>query len=813
MEWHLPIGCWIVLLLGVIIWLAFTRKQLWVWTLSFILLLAGFTVWTTASLPTNIFVWLLFLSLATVLNVLPIRRRFISGYVLAMFRKVLPPISLTEREALEAGNVWWDAELFSGRPDWRKLTRLPPPCLSADEQAFLDGPTEELCHMLDEWQIDQMDYDLPANVWEFLKEQRFFGMIIPKQFGGLEFSAQAHSEIIMKIASRSLTCAVTAMVPNSLGPGQLLLLYGTDEQKDHYLPRLARGEELPCFALTSPYAGSDAAAMIDSGIVCKGEFDGRQDVLGIRLNWNKRYITLAPVATILGLAFKLYDPDHLLGDEESPGITVALIPTNRPGVETGKRHFPLNQAFMNGPTRGKDVFIPIDWIIGGASRAGQGWRMLMECLAEGRSISLPALSTGAGKLASRSAGAYSRIRRQFKVPIGQFGGIEEPLARIAGYTYLMDGARTLTTRAVDQGERPAVISAIVKYHLTERMRTLVNDAMDIFGGSGICMGPHNLIGRMYQAVPISITVEGANILTRSLIIFGQGSIRCHPFLLREMESAAMPDEDKALKEFDRALFGHIGFAISNKARAFLLALSAGRLAMVDVSGPGRRYAQHITRMSAALAFVSDVTLATLGGALKRKEKLSGRLGDVLAQLYLASAAIKRFEDQGRQAEDIPLLSWACEDALYVAQQKLDGLLRNYPSAVLGALLRFLVFPFGKPFLPPGDRLGHQAATLLLSPSAARDRLTSGIFVSNNPDDPVGRLEHALNRVMATDSLERKLRQSLRSGAISAKDDEAAITAGKQAGIITADEAEQLLQTARAVQDAVAVDEFNAEDWK
>jgi len=812
MEWHLPIGCWLGLVLGATLWLAFTRKPLWVWTISFTLILAAFTAGVEASIPANAITWLLFLSFAVILNLLPLRRRLVSSHILTLFRTILPAISSTEREALEAGSVWWDAELFSGRPDWKKLSDLPPPCLSTDEQKFLHGPVEELCGMLNEWQINQTDYDLPEEVWAFLKEHRFFGMIIPKQFGGLGFSAQAHSEVIMKISSRSLTCAVTTMVPNSLGPGQLLLLYGTEEQKEYYLPRLASGQEIPCFALTSPYAGSDAASMIDSGIVCRGEFDGQQDVLGIRLNWEKRYITLAPVATVLGLAFKLYDPDHLLGSNESPGITAALIPTSTLGVETGMRHFPLNQAFMNGPTRGRNVFIPVDWIIGGAERAGQGWRMLMECLAEGRSISLPALSTGAGKLASRSVGAYSRIRRQFKTPIGYFGGIEEPLARIAGYTYMMDGARTLTTRAVDQGERPAVISAIVKYHLTERMRSLINDAMDIFGGSGICMGPRNLIGRMYQAVPISITVEGANILTRSLIIFGQGSIRCHPFLLREMEAAGLSNEDEALVAFDRALFGHIGFAISNKVRALLLALSAGRLAMVDISGPGRRYAQHISRMSAALAFASDVTLASLGGALKRKEKLSARLGDVLAQLYLASAAIKRFEDQGRQPDDIPLLAWACEDALYVAQQRLDELLRNYPNAFLGRSLRLLLFPLGKPYQPPNDKLGHQVASLLLTPSAARDRLTAGIFLSENPDDPVGRLEHALNMVIGTDKPEQKLRAWLRKDNISAKSDEEAILAAGRAEIITEGEVEQLLQTAKAVQNAIAVDEFDRDTW-
>jgi acyl-CoA dehydrogenase len=813
MEWTIPLGCWVALLLIGLVWLAFIRQPLWVWTLVLTLFLAVLSVWSDASTILVAILWLLFLPAAVILNALPLRRRLISRHVLALYRRILPRISETEQQALEAGSVWWDAELFSGKPDWKKLFGLPPHSLSEEERAFLDGPVEELCRMLDEWRINQVDDDLPPEVWEFLKEKRFFGMIIPREYGGLGFSARAHSEVIVKIASRSPTCAVTAMVPNSLGPGQLLLLYGTREQKDYYLPRLARGEEIPCFALTSPYAGSDAASMIDSGVVCRGEFDGKQDVLGIRLSWEKRYITLAPVATVLGLAFKLYDPDHLIGDREDVGITLALIPTDTPGVETGHRHFPLNQAFQNGPTRGRDVFIPVDWIIGGAERAGHGWRMLMECLAEGRSISLPALSTGAGKLASRGAGAYGRVRKQFKTPIGRFEGVEEPLARIGAYTYMMDAARTLTTGCIDEGERPSVISAIVKYHLTERMRILINDAMDIFGGAGICLGPRNLMGRLYEAVPISITVEGANILTRSLIIFGQGAVRSHPYLLQEMKAAAETNRERALADFDRALFGHIGFTISNKVRAFLLAITGGRLEIVGIDGPGRYYARQVARMSAAFALVADVTMAFLGGTLKRREKLSARLGDVLAHLYLVSATLKRFEDQGRPAEDLPLLEWSCKDALYTAQQQLDGLLKNFPSRPVGVLMRMLLFPLGRPYSPPSDKLGHQVAGLLLEPSPARDRLTSGIYITDEPGDRLGRLEFALQKVIGVEEIEKKLRQAVRSGAVSAKSEAEAIRAGEEAGIISSDEAERLREAASAILDAIVVDEFSDKDWQ
>ncbi len=600
------------------IWaLAYFRARLPVWTAVLALLITLWSFVGHSGKTIILIVWILFLFVAIPVNVRSLRRHLLSRRFYLLFRQLLPPLSRTEREALEAGTVWWDGELFRGNPDWDKLLGLPMPQLSADEEAFLAGPVEELCRMLDDWRIVAELQDLPAEVWRFIREKGFFGMIIPKEYGGLEFSALAHSQVIVKIASRSVTAAVTVMVPNSLGPAELLLRYGTKEQKEYYLPRLASGEEIPCFALTGPEAGSDAASIPDTGVVCRGMFAG-EEIIGIRLNWEKRYITLGPVATVIGLAFRLFDPEHLLGPHDEPGITLALIPADTPGITIGSRHSPLGIPFQNGPNQGKDVFIPLDWIIGGKSGAGQGWRMVMEGLAAGRSISLPALSTGGSKLVCRVAGAFAGVRRQFHLPIGRFEGIEEALARIAGNTYLLDASRTMTCGAVDQGERPSLISAIVKYHSTERMRRIVNDGMDVLGGSGISLGPRNLLGHLYQSAPIGITVEGANILTRSMIIFGQGLIRCHPYILKEMRAVTNPDAEAGLTEFDQLLADHIGFALNNAARALFLGITGGYTAKVP-AGPGRRYFQAATRFSAAFALTTDIALLSLGGALKRRE--------------------------------------------------------------------------------------------------------------------------------------------------------------------------------------------------
>ena len=791
------------------IWtMAAWRAPAWLWSAVIAGWLCVWPVLHDVSFWLITILWLVFLPVALVSGTPALRRNLISAPVLNAFRRQMPAISDTEREALEAGDTWWEAELFSGRPDWNRLLDYPRPALGDEEQAFLDGPTEELCQMVHDWEIKEKRHDLPDIVWDFIKDNRFFGMIIPKRYGGLEFSALGHSSVVMKIATRSISAAVTVMVPNSLGPAQLLLHYGTREQKDYYLPRLARGEEVPCFALTGPEAGSDAAAIPDRGVVCQREVNGRKQ-LGILLNWEKRYITLGPVATVLGLAFKLYDPDKLLGRQEELGITLALIPTDTPGVEIGSRHMPLSQAFMNGPNRGRDVFIPIDWIIGGQKRIGQGWRMLMECLADGRAISLPALSTGGAKMASWSSGAYAAVRKQFKTPIGKFEGIAEVLGRLAGNTYAMDAARCLTTLAVDSGKKPAVASAIVKYHLTERMRRAVDDAMDIHGGRGICMGPRNYLGRVYQAQPISITVEGANILTRSLIIFGQGAMRCHPHLLDEIQSAQQRD----LVRFDRALFGHITLLASNAARAVFHGLTGARFAHTTGNRDQAPWFRQLTRMSSIFAVTAEAALLTLGGALKRKESLSARLGDVLSHLYIASAAMKRFSDQGCQSEDRPLLEWAMRDALYQSQLGLYAVFANLPVPLLGRLLKWSMFPFGAVYEPPADSLVQRMAQLVLRPGLARDRLTEGIFIPVGEDESLAQLRIALESATEAQPVLSHLRNAMRSGQLARKDPEECLVEALAAGLIDEQQAALVRVAAEARRKVIDVDEFSPHYWK
>ena len=752
---------------------------------------------------------LLFLSIP--LNVRVIRRQIFSRPAFKVMRKALPAMSKTEREALEAGNTWWDAELFSGRPNWKVLQKLPPARLSAEEQAFLDGPAETLCAMLDDWDITHNRRDLPPEVWRFVKENKFCGMIIPKRYGGLEFSHYAHSEVVMKIASRSVTAAVTVMVPNSLGPAKLLLAYGTEEQKSHYLPRLASGIEIPCFALTGPHAGSDASAMPDTGIVCYDRFEDQEHVLGIRLNWEKRYITLGPVATVLGLAFKLYDPDHLIGDREEIGITVALIPTKLPGIRIGNRHNPLDSAFQNGPNRGKDVFIPIEWVIGGRAQVGNGWKMLMQSLATGRGISLPALSTGAGKFTCRNTGAYARIRTQFHRAIGELEGVEEPLARMAGETYILDAARKVTAAALDAGEKPSVISAIIKYELTERMRRIVNDGMDIQAGSGICLGPRNYLGRVYQVIPISITVEGANILTRTMMIFGQGAIRCHPFIQKEMDALQAGNLAQALRQFDEVLFRHLGFILRNLAAGFWLGLSNARFIRVPGDKYSRRYYRQIARLSAGFALTVDFALLTLGGALKRKERISGRFADVLSNLYLCSCVLKHYRDQGELEADRPLLHWACRQTIYRAQQSLLAIFWKLPYPPLVRLLRAVIFPLGKPYDPPGDRLIHQAASVLLTESPTRDRLTAGIHINEKPDDPTGRIEVAFKAVLAAAPVEAKIHLAQKQGRLPKGDLAAVLEEACTNGLISPEEVHLLELAEQARWAAITVDEFSPDE--
>ncbi|MGC2047865.1 MAG: acyl-CoA dehydrogenase [Gallionella sp.] len=799
----------VVAVLAVVLLLAFFRVSIWSWLVAISVLVPAVAIESRIS---DDALWIIFIALGIfvlVLGVPFLRRHLVSSFILKLFRKILPQISETEQEAIDAGTVWWDGELFSGNPNWNKLRAFPKPSLSSTEQAFLDNEVEQLCAMLDDWDITHRRADLPPEVWQFIKDKGFFGMIIPKRYGGLEFSAQAHSAVVSKVASRSGTAAVTVMVPNSLGPAELLLHYGTEHQRDKYLQRLAHGQEVPCFALTGPFAGSDAGAIPDYGVVGYGEFAGRQNVLGIRLTWEKRYITLAPVATLLGMAFKLYDPEQLLGGEANRGITLALIPTDTPGVQIGRRHFPLNAAFLNGPTQGSEVFIPINYIIGGTSRVGQGWRMLMECLAAGRSISLPASSIGAMKLAARTSGAYSRVRKQFKLPIGKFEGVEEPLARIGAHTYMVDAARKFTALAVDLGEKPSVVSAIIKYHATERGRTVINDAMDVHGGKGICLGPDNYLGRFYQQTPIGITVEGANILTRTLMIFGQGAIRSHPYVLKEVMATQDHDRERALNQFDEALFGHVSFAMSNAARSLVLGLSGGRGTPVPEGSATHRYYQQLTRYSAAFAMSADVAMAVLGGSLKRREKISARLGDVLSLMYLCSATLKRFEDDGRPDEDMPLLHWTMQDALHKIQQAFDGVVRNFPNALVRGLLSVLIFPLGQRLSPPSDHLGHQISTLLMQPGAARDRLTSGIYIPDDEMDAVGALEAALASTLACEPLQKILAEARKAGKLKALEELLQISEARDKGIIDAEQALQLERDYALRCKVIMVDDFAA----
>ncbi|MBV7413463.1 acyl-CoA dehydrogenase FadE [Aeromonas sp. sif2433] len=700
-------------------------------------------------------VWALFALVAIPLNLVEFRRNQLTRPLFKLYKSIMPEMSRTEKEAIEAGTTWWEADLFAGNPNWKKLHAIPVATLSIEEQAFMDGPVEDVCRMVNDWEVTHERADLSPEVWQYLKDHKFFAMIIKKKYGGLEFSAYAQSCVLQKLCGASAVLASTVGVPNSLGPGELLQHYGTEEQKDHYLPRLAIGKEIPCFALTSPEAGSDAGSIPDFGIICKGEWEG-EEVLGMRLTWNKRYITLAPIATVLGLAFKLRDPDHLLGEEEELGITCALIPTHIKGVEIGRRHFPLNVPFQNGPTRGEEVFVPLDFIIGGPAMAGQGWRMLVECLSVGRGITLPSNSTGGVKMLALASGAYSRIRRQFKLPIGKMEGIEEPLARLGGNAYIMGAAAKLTVTGIDLGEKPSVISAIVKYHLTDRAQKSIIDAMDIHGGKAICMGPNNYLARGYQGAPIAVTVEGANILTRSMIIYGQGAIRCHPYVLPEMLAASHPDQEQALKAFDKAMFSHVGFAISNLVRSFWLGLTGARFAASPFKDQTKGYYQQLTRLSANLAFLSDMAMGTLGGELKRKERVSARLGDVLSQLYLASSALKRFQDEGRQQADLPLLHWALQDAMFKAQEAIDELLRNFPNRWIGLALRVIVLPLGRDLKRPSDKLDQQVARLLQTPSATRDRLAEGQYLTREEGNPFGLLEQALDDVLAAEPLFEKI---------------------------------------------------------
>jgi acyl-CoA dehydrogenase len=797
----------VVLAVVAFVTLLFRGHGYWAWVAAAALCQGAW--WLAGVASPNAF-WTVAVILAVVAGVFglpPIRRVLISAPVMKKMARIMPRMGDTERIALEAGTVWWDGDLFSGAPDWRKLLDFEVQALTDKENAFIEGPTEELCALVDDWKIQQ-DRDLPPEVWEFLKSHGFFGMIIPEAYGGLGFSAIGHSAVIAKISTRSIATAVTVMVPNSLGPAELLLHYGTDEQKNHYLPRLADGRDIPCFALTEPEAGSDAASPRSTGVVCRGEFEGKE-VLGMRLNWQKRYITLAPVATVLGLAFRLLDPDGLLGGEEDLGVTCALIPRDTPGTEIGDRHDPMGVPFQNGPIVGRDVFVPLDFIIGGEAGIGRGWHMLMDCLAAGRSISLPTQSVAAAQLATRAMGAYGTVREQFDMPIGRFEGIEEPLARIGGLTYVMDAARRLTCGAVDAGEKPAVLSAIVKAYLTDSMRSIVNDAMDIQAGAAICRGARNILGRGYTAVPIAITVEGANILTRSMIVYGQGAIRCHSYVQEEMAAVAAGDSAR----FDKAFFGHLGLIGRNATRSVLLGLSGGRLAAVPDDGPSARHLRRFERLSAAFALTSDVAMGTLGGALKRREKITGRLADALAWLYLGSAAVKRFHDDGKPVADVPFLDWSCEHAAYNVEQALDGVIANLPNRAAAGLTRALALPLGTRYRPPDDGLGATVAQSLLDGGEARLRLTPDVYTPASQEEGLGQLEATLDKVVRAEPARRKVKQAARAGDITGAGEAAQAEAAVAKGII--DEAERTLiaEATAARLDAIQVDSFDPETYQ
>ena len=802
---------WLVLLIGSLLTLAYRRTDLRTSTVVLGALLVAYLLFGDGGFLWNTLLLALFVLFAA-LNVESVRRDNVTRRLFGIYRRMLPSMSKTEQEALEAGNVWWDGELFTGMPDWRRLKSLPPPKLTPEEQAFLDGPTEELCRLLDEWQITHELADMPPNVWQFIKDQRFFAMIIPQEYGGLGFSPLANSMVLAKIASRSATAASTIGVPNSLGPAELLLHYGTEEQKQRWLPRLASGDEVPSFALTSPRVGSDATALVDNGVVCKGTWEG-QEVLGIRLNWDKRYITLAPIATVLGLAFKLYDPEHLIGEVEDYGITAALIPTDLPGIEIGRRHFPINIPFQNGPTRGRDVFVPLDAIIGGTKMAGQGWRMLVQQLAVGRSIVLPSNALGGAAAALYATGAYAKLRRQFNLPIGKFHGVGEAIARMAGNVYIMTAASRVTCTAITNGEKPAVPSAILKYHNTELGRQVANDAMDVHGGKGIMLGPKNYLARGYEGVPIAITVEGANILTRNLIIFGQGAIRCHPFVRAEMDAARDPDREAGLTSFDQIQFKHLGYALSNAARSLVMAVTLARFTEVPVTGSARRYYQHINRYSASFALITDAAMFTLGGELKRRELLSARLGDILSYLYLASMVLKHYQDQGEPPEDLPLVEWACRTLLYKTQEQFHSLLRNFPNRWVAAILRFFIFPRGRTYSSPSDELGQQIVELIINPTATRERLADGIYKTAEPGNQIGLLQQAMEIAEQVKPLERRVFDARRAGDIKADDIPGQIDEAEQKGILTPDEAEAVRAFDRRMLDVTGVDDFDPSELR
>jgi acyl-CoA dehydrogenase len=794
--------------------LAMQRAPLWLWAVA---LASATLVWQTDMLHGDLeepeftllqlLAWIPVVVLAG-LSIPPLRRVALIEPIFRKVKGILPKVSATEQEALNAGTIGFDAELFSGTPDWEKLRAVPPITLTAEEKAFLDGPTAELCRMVDDWKIRHDQHEIPEPIWDFVKRNGFLGMLISKEHGGLGFSAQAQSLILGKIASRSPDVCTLVMVPNSLGPGELIEKYGTPAQKEHFLPRLAKGLEVPCFSLTGPTSGSDAATMRDVGYVTRGRHDGKE-VVGIRVSWDKRYITLGPNATLIGLAFRLMDPDNILDRGTDLGITLALIPATHPGVNIGRRHLPSGSAFPNGPNWGKDVFIPMDWVIGGDKMVGQGWRMLMECLAAGRSISLPSSSAAGAKSLLRNSTAYARVRKQFDLPIGKMEGLEEPLARMVEVAYVNEAARGVTAAMVSRGEKPSVISAIMKYQSTERMRRALNDAMDLHGGKGVCDGPTNWLQAAYQAMPVGITVEGANILTRSLITFAQGALRSHPYLYKEIQACQDFDEERGLNAFDVAFRGHVSFALSNVFGAFFHNITFGIFGHVPEKAYGTaEWYRQLWRASRNFALVADLTVAVLGGGLKTKQKLTGRLADALSELYLLSCVLKRYEDDGKPANDRHIVALCARNGLFHFQEAMRGAIDNFPVAPVRWLMRLAVFPLGAHYKPAPDWLGHKAVELVLVPGEVRDRLTRYIFVSSDPNDATGALELAFVKAVAAEAVEKKLNRAIRDGRVQRVHGTDWFADAVKQGIITAAEGEQLRELEALTARVIAVDHFD-----
>lgn len=794
-----------ILIVGVVVLFALAVRQspLWQWVLAVLViglalrLVAGEGHWALYALP----------GLVLAVFAVPfVRKALVTGPAYGLVKSILPRVSRTEQEALDAGTVGWDADLFSGRPQWDNLLNIRKLTLSEEEQAFLDGPVNTVCAMIDDWDTRHNRADMSPEAWQYLKDNGFFGMLIAKEHGGLGFSAQAQSMVVSKIASRSVAAGITVMVPNSLGPGELLEKYGTEAQKKKYLKRLAQGLEVPCFALTGPHAGSDAAGMRDIGVVTYGTYKGKK-VLGVKLSWDKRYITLAPVATLLGLAFHLHDPDNHLGKGETVGITLALVPADFPGVEIGKRHYPSRSAFMNGPTSGTDVFVPMEFLIGGTDYAGQGWRMLMECLSTGRAISLPAIGTVSIKYALRTTSAYARIRRQFGISIGMMEGVAEPMARLVKSSYMFEASRSLTASMVDEGQKPSVISALLKYRTTEAMRDRYNDAMDIHGGRAVQDGPSNYLFAGYATVPVAITVEGANILTRTLITFAQGALRAHPFLYAEIQAAQHEDKREGLAAFDTAFSGHVKFMLGNMTGSLFHGLTLGRFASSPVNHDMAQWYRQLHRYAQSFALVGDWTVAFLGGHLKRKQRLSGRMADILSDLYLLSATLKRFEDEGRITEDAPVVDAIARDRIVAIERNFVDVINNFPNPVLRFLMRVLVFPLGARAGGSTDRENFRLARSILRPSAFRDRLTDGVYVNSDPDDRTGMLEDALIKVIAAEDIETRFIRAEKKGVFTRRLDRDAVADAIAAGVISEEEAEVLRVADRATDRVIKVDDF------